>query len=297
MPLVSIITPLYRAEAFAGELARSLLAQTLSDFEWICVDDCSPDRSAERFQEAAAGLDLKLLRLAANGGPSAARNAGLRIATGRYVAFLDADDLWLPGKLERQVDFMVRHGHRFTFHDYRRMSFDGTSVGAPVRGPDAVDWSLHHRRRGLGCLTVMVERSAVPDDLFPSAAELGEDMVAEDFLAWSRLLQQGLTAYRLPEDLARYRLAPHSRSASRVRSARSVWNIYRVHEGIPFLRCAWYFLSYVASASLIRASTRPHAPRDLDECTSARRPAGLQGKPSGRAGPPGREPPIRSGPR
>jgi len=275
MPLVSIITPLYRAEAFAGELARSLLAQTLKDFEWICVDDCSPDRTAERFEAAVAGrLDLKLARLATNGGPSAARNAGLRIARGRYVAFLDADDLWLPRKLERQVEFMARHGHRFTFHDYRRMSFNGTSVGAPVRGPDAVDWSLHHRRRGLGCLTVMLDRSVVPDDLFPSALELGEGLVAEDFLAWSRLLRHGLTAHRLPEDLARYRMAPHSRSASKLRSARSVWNIYRVHEGIPFLRCSWYFLSYVLSASLIRVSTRPHAPRDVDECTPAKRPAG-----------------------
>jgi glycosyltransferase involved in cell wall biosynthesis len=273
MPLVSIITPLYRAEAFAEDLAWSLRAQTMGDFEWICVDDCSPDRSAERFLAAAGGLDLKLVRLAANGGPAAARNAGLRLASGRYVAFLDADDLWLPRKLERQVDFMDRHGYRFTFHDYRRMSFDGRSVGAPVRGPDEVDWAVHHKRRGLGCLTVMVERSMVPDDLFPSAAELGEGLVAEDFLAWSRLLRPGLTAHRLPEDLARYRLAPHSRSASRLRSARSVWNIYRVHERIPLLRCSWYFLSYVTSASLLRASTLPRVRRDPGECRPAPGPA------------------------
>ncbi len=273
MPLVSIITPLFHAEPFVEELARSVAAQTLTDSEWICVDDCSPDRSVERLQAAAPGrLNLRILRLPANGGPAAARNAGIRMASGRYVAFLDADDLWLADKLQRQVEFMVHHGHRFTFHDYRRMSFDGASVSALVRGPNVVDWDLLHKRRGIGCLTVMLERSAVPDDLFPERTELGERFIHEDFVAWSRMLQGGARAHRLPLDLARYRLARNSLSANKFRGIRSIWHIYRRCERIPFLRCAWYFLNYLVHASLIRAAASLPAHRRARAAARAVRP-------------------------
>jgi len=258
MPLVSVITPLYRAEPFLEDLVLSLAKQTFKDFEWICVDDCSPDRSVERLEKAAAGLlSLEIVRLPSNQGPAAARNSGLRVARGRYVAFLDADDLWLPEKLERQVEFMARHQHVFTFHDYRRMSHDGTSAGALVRGPDVVDWALLHKRRGVGCLTVMLERSVIPDGLFPERKELGEHTIAEDFVAWARLLRDGVKAHRIPVDLARYRIARRSRSANLFRATLSVWRIYRAHERIPLPRAAWYFFNYAVYSILRRVATRP----------------------------------------
>lgn len=257
-PLVSVITPLYRAEPFVAELVRCVLAQTFSNFEWICVDDCSPDRSVETLVNAAGDLsDLKVIRLSANRGPGFARNAGLRAATGQYVAFLDADDLWLPDKLRHQVEFMLKSGHRFTFHDYRKVSVDGALVGAVIRGPDIVDWKLLHRRRGIGCLTVMLERSAIPLGLFPDRQELGPSIIHEDFAAWARILADGSRAYRLPLDMARHRLMNTSYSASRLRGARSIWYIYRVRERIPFLRCVLFFLSYLLSAALIRVAARP----------------------------------------
>lgn len=260
MALVSVVTPVFRAEAFVPELVRCLQSQTFKEFEWIVVDDCSPDASVALIKAASPGLSLKVIRMDRNSGPSAARNAGLRAATGRYVAFLDADDLWNPDKLQRQVAFMVERGHAFTFHDYRRMLPTGAGAGALVRGPDVVDWATLHKRRGLGCLTVMLERSVVPEALFPERDELGDSFIHEDFVAWSRLLKTGLKAYRLPVDLARYRVAPNSRSSSVLQGARSVWHIYRVHERIPLLRCAWFFANYLISATVIRAQTRPSHP-------------------------------------
>jgi glycosyltransferase involved in cell wall biosynthesis len=256
MPLVSIITPLYRAVRFVPQLVESLAAQTFRDFEWVCVDDCSPDETLAALEASLRGrLDVRLVRLPVNGGPAAARNAGLRVARGRFVAFLDADDLWLPDKLQRQVDFM-RQGHRFTFHDYRPMSEDGFRAGGIVRGPDVVDWALLHKRRGIGCLTVMLDRAVIPVPLFPERSELGEETTHEDFVAWARILEQGVLAHRLPEDLARYRIAPTSRSANTLHGAWSTWHIYRVHHRIPLLRSAWYFANYVASAALLRVATR-----------------------------------------
>jgi teichuronic acid biosynthesis glycosyltransferase TuaG len=260
MPLVSVVTPVYRAAPFVGELVRCLLDQTFTDFEWICIDDCSPDDSIALIEASRGTLDLKVLRMERNVGPSAARNAGLRVATGRYVAFLDADDLWLDEKLERQVRFMIDERHTFTFHDYRRMSADGSATGALVKGPGVVDWAMLHKRRGLGCLTVMLERTVVPEALFPERDELEEHFIHEDFVAWSRLLLGGGKALRLPADLARYRIAPSSRSASTMRGARSIWHIYRVREKIPLIRCIWYFLNYVISAGSIRVATRPERP-------------------------------------
>jgi len=258
MPLVSVITPVYRAESFIPGLVHSLATQRFTDFEWICVDDSSPDHSIEALASAVDDrLTLKLVRLPVNAGPGTARNAGLRAAAGRYVAFLDADDLWLPDKLQRQVDFMLQHGHHFTFHDYRRMSFDGASIGATVCAPRVVDWAMLHKRRGIGCSTVMLERSFLPEDLFPSRDSLGSSFIHEDFAAWARILRAGIKAHRLPLDLARYRVGTPSLSANKFRGARSVWHIYRSRERIPLLRCAWYFSNYLFFASLIRLTTRP----------------------------------------
>src|SRR5690242_19257363 len=124
--LVSVITPAYDAARFIGETIASVLAQTYRRWEMIIVDDCSKDGTAAVVAAAARGDDrVKFVRSEVNRGPGPTRNEALRLARGRYLAFLDSDDLWDVDKLEKQVAFMRSTHHAFTYTSYRVISEDG----------------------------------------------------------------------------------------------------------------------------------------------------------------------------
>ena len=238
-PLVSIITPVFNAEEFLPEALRSVQSQTLCDWEHILVDDGSTDGSFELIEEAAAADSrVRLLRTRERCGPAKARNQGLECARGKYVAFLDADDLWLPEKLEKCVTWMKSNGCSLAYHDYRHISRDGKRAGALIAGPDQLDLQSLHTRRGVGsCLTVVIDLEQLPDFRFPA----DYDDLNEDFVAWLRLLRKGHIGCRLPEDLGRYRLSETSRNGNRIASAVACWRIYRNESKLPLgLALRWW---------------------------------------------------------
>lgn len=256
IPLVSVIMPAYNSAATISESIRSLQAQTFHDWVLFVVDDGSTDNTCQ-IVDGLAVLDfrIKLLVQPRNAGPAAARNRGIRCAQGRYIAFLDSDDLWRPEKLAIQLDAMQSADAAMSFHDYRQMSQNGEFMGDPIKGPDHLDWATLHKRRGVGCLTAMIDRLLVPDFLFP---EMNRDVLAEDFLAWSSLLRSGAyKAMRVPHDLAFYRLQESSRSSKRLRAVSSVWVIYRRFEKIALPRAAWFFACYLVDALRLRVKGRP----------------------------------------
>lgn len=237
-PLVSVITPVFNAANFLPETIRSVQQQTLSDWEHILVDDGSTDGSPELIKEAtAADHRLRFLRTQGRNGPARARNQGLERARGKYVAFLDADDVWLPHKLESCTKWMKSKDYSFIYHDYRHMSRDGKKTGAVIAGPDRLDVQRLHTRRGFGCLTVVIDFEKLPDFRFPANG----DGLNEDFVAWLRLLRKGPVGRRLPEDLGRYRLSETSRNGNRLASAAACWRIYRNESNLPFgLALTWW---------------------------------------------------------
>src|SRR5438309_10172922 len=146
--IVSVITPVFNAAGFLPETLRSVQAQTLRNWEHILVDDGSTDGSFALIEEAvAADPRLRLLRTRGRSGPGKARNQGLECARGKYVAFLDADDLWLPEKLKCCTAWMESDSHSFIYHDYRHLSRDGKKIGAVIAGPDRLDLHNLHTRR------------------------------------------------------------------------------------------------------------------------------------------------------
>lgn len=238
VPLVSVITPVFNAAGFLPETLCSVQAQTLPNWEHILVDDGSTDGSLQLIEEATAvDSRLRLLRTQGRIGPGKARNQGLECARGKFVAFLDADDLWLPEKLMCCTAWMKSKSHSFIYHDYRHLSQDGRKIGAVITGPDRLDFRNLHTRRGAGCLTIVIDREQLPDFRFPT----DHHDLNEDFVAWLRLVKEGHIGCRLPEDLGRYRLSETSRNGNRIASAVACWRIYRNESKLPFgLALNWW---------------------------------------------------------
>lgn len=254
-PLVSIITPVYNAARWLPDMLASVSAQTFTQWEHLLVDDGSTDGS-QSLIEAASRMDsrIRLLRTERNGGPSAARNLAIAAACGRYIAFLDADDLWLPEKLTRSVEWMSMHGYAFIYHDYCHLSPDGARVGALIKGPEILDLRTLHTRRGTGgCLSVVLDRKLISEFAFPANYRLQH----EDFYAWMSLIRRGHLGHRLPADLGRYRLSPKSRSANKLNGAYNTWLIYRDISKLPFLRAAIWWLQYAWNGFWLYRTARP----------------------------------------
>lgn len=252
---VTIITPMYNAKAWLPALFDTTRRQVFQGFEHVLVDDCSSDGTFEA-AVALAGDDarVRVLRLPSNAGPAAARNLAIDNARGRYLAFLDADDLWLPKKLDAQLRWMKQHDHSFTYHAYRHMSHDGQKLGAVVTGPDVLTLKSLHTHRGTGgCLAVMIDRQQLPWFRFPDL----QRSLPEDFLAWLAILQHGHSGHRLAEDLGRYRLTPASRSSNKWAAITAVWHLYRRVEKLPFGTALAWWLQYCWNTRKLYKRAKP----------------------------------------
>jgi teichuronic acid biosynthesis glycosyltransferase TuaG len=255
MPLVSIITPVYNAAAWLPETLASVQAQIFTDWEHILVDDGSNDSSIALI-EAASHQDprITLLHTPKNSGPAVARNIGIKAARGRFIAFLDADDLWRPEKLACIIPWMLASRYDFSYHDYRHMSHDGTHTGRLVHGPDQLTLETLHTRRGYGgCMSMVIDREYIPDMLFPPV----EPYHAEDFCLWSQLIRDGHIGHRLPSDLGRYRLSPKSRSSNKFQSALNAWYVYRNYSKLSRARCAFWWARYVWNTFWLYRFSKP----------------------------------------
>lgn len=257
--LVSVITPAFNAARFIPRVIKSVREQEGVSYEHIIVDDCSTDDSlAVLTALAAEDVRIKVIRFPVNRGVVEARNAAIAQAKGRYLAFLDADDIWLPSKLQTQLKFMQDMDIALSFTDYRFISEDGNRIGRLLRGPNKIGWSLHHMTRYIGCLTIVIDREKCP--IF-SFGNISSEYRAEDFFAWAKLIKEHRYAYRCPHDLARYSVVQHSRSSNGLRAAKSVWKLYREVERIPLVLSFFYFVFYALFSATKRVVCRPVWPR------------------------------------
>jgi teichuronic acid biosynthesis glycosyltransferase TuaG len=258
-PLVSVVTPVYNAAMYLPETCESVRAQTYAPFEHIIVDDCSHDGSRSLITKLAEqDRRVRPVFLEANYGPVIARNRGTQEANGKYLAFVDADDLWHPEKLERQIALMEHSKAALSFTDYRHMSADGSRVGFRVKGPRHISLAMHYRTRFFCCSSVMINRALVPDFSFPSIAPA---VRAEDFIAWATILRTHGSAVRCDGDLVRYRLVKQSRSSSKLRAVKSVWYLYRSVEHMSVGAALLNFSCFAVSASIKHAWAWPRLAR------------------------------------
>jgi teichuronic acid biosynthesis glycosyltransferase TuaG len=240
--LVSIIVPAYKAAAFIEGTIRSVLAQTHTTWEMLIADDCSPDGTRD-VVSAWAGRDarIQLIALERNGGPAAARNAAIQRARGRWIAFLDSDDMWLPAKLERSLAHAQAYRAALVFTGFRRITDDGSRTGGYIHVPRTLTYRQLLGNTAIATSTVLVDR-AIAGDIHM------ERVYYDDFVCWLSILKRGHVAHGLDEDLMRYRVVAKSVSRNKSKSAREVWQTYRRVEQLGLLASAWYFSRYALNA-------------------------------------------------
>jgi teichuronic acid biosynthesis glycosyltransferase TuaG len=242
-PVVSIITPAFNANRTIAQAIESVQAQTFQNWEMLIVDDVSTDDTCA-IVEKYVKVDgrIRLLRQRINGGPARTRNVALKVATGRYIAFLDSDDLWLPGKLERQLAFMAEKGAVLSYTLYRRFTGTSDQPGSLISLPRLFSYQRLLKNTGIaGCLTVII------DTEFTGPIEMPV-VRSEDYALWLSLLRRGFVAQGLMEDLGRYRVSKSSVSSNKLKTACSVWNIYRDLEKLSVPYAAWCLGNYAWNA-------------------------------------------------
>lgn len=234
MNLVSIIMPTYNCGRFIKESIDSVLAQTYDNWELLIVDDCSTD-DTEAIVRGYKDKRIHYMCNEQNIGAALTRNRALREAKGRYIAFLDADDLWLPEKLEKQVAFMGQHGYQFSYTYYSEMDSDGIDTGITVKGPFKITKAGMYAFCWPGCLTVMYDAQSI------GLIQIEDIQKNNDYALWLKICKKA-DCYLLPEVLARYRRGRSGSVSSQRISTMIKWHykLYRDAEMMQVIPSLWH---------------------------------------------------------
>lgn len=245
-PEVTIITPVYNAEDFLVETLDSILSQTFTNWEAILINDNSSDNSlaiAQHYQ--AKDSRFKIIDKKKGGGAAKARNSGIKQAQGRFVAFLDSDDVWLPEKLEKQIAFMKQKDIAFSYSSYHFLTEQGQVTGT-VKAPESITYHKLLKGNVIACLTAIYDTDKVGKVLMPDILK------RQDFGLWLKITKQGITGYGLQTPLAKYRLRTGSISHAKFNTMAYTWDLYRKVEKLSFSRSFYYISNHLITASIKR---------------------------------------------
>jgi len=244
--MISIIVPVYNVEKFITETIESVLQQNYKDWELILVNDCSTDNTLEKIA-AFNDSRIRLINQPNNQGAFAARNRGLSEAKGRFIAFLDADDLWEPEKLEHEIEFMLRENAGFVFTGYEFADSEGKGTGAVVKVPHTINFRQALNNTTIFTSTVLIDREKVSDELI-----MMPNIKSEDTATWWNILMAGNTAYGLNENLVKYRRSAGSLSSNKFEAIKRIWNLYRKIAKLSVVESALHFICWAVTAVLRR---------------------------------------------
>jgi glycosyltransferase involved in cell wall biosynthesis len=251
MPLISIITPMYNGADFIEECLTSVQAQTLGDYEHFVIDNMSTDGGADIVKRLAENDPrIKLLSNDKFKGAASTRNVGIKEATGKYIAFLDADDAWKPEKLAVQIGEMKARDLAFSWASYDVVDENGT-YQRTQEARDGSSQSLMMKETVIGCLTAVYDQEQL------GKIKMTYTAMPEDFCLWMDILREvekkDLRAAAIENSLARYRVHLNGVSAGKAKAAKAHWGALRNHLGLPLIPASIAFASYAVHALKARA--------------------------------------------
>lgn len=237
--LVSIIMPAYQCEATVEESIRSVLSQTYQSWELIIVDDASTDGTpAILTRLVTEDSRIRVITLKYNGGVAAARNHGAKSALGKWIAFLDSDDIWLPEKLEKQLSLAEKSETEFIYSGAACIDSHSQTIGRVFQVPASVSYHSLLHGNDLICSTIVLRT-----ELFLLHPMERSDL-HEDYICWLSILQEGTVAYGIQEPLILYRITAASKSGNKLKSASMAWRTFR-YIGLNSIHATWCFLHYI----------------------------------------------------
>ncbi len=244
--MVSIVVPVYHAQRFIEETMDSVLAQTYENWELLLVVDGNSDPTIaviEEYIEKKQEQRIRLLIQENNKGAALARNRGVKEAKGRYLAYLDADDLWKPQKLERELRFMQEKDVAFVFTGYEFADENAVGTGKVVHVPERLTYRQALKNTTIFTTTVMFDTEKISKDELEMP-----NMRSEDTALWWKILRSGQDAYGLDENLVYYRRPAKSLSSNKLVAIKRIWNLYRKAEKLSIPYSCYNFCFWAVNA-------------------------------------------------
>mgnify|MGYP001398047454 FL=1 len=236
MSLVSIILPYYKKINYIANTLNSILNQTYQNFEIILVyDDTKLDDLLLIEHDFKNNPKIKVIKNARNLGAGISRNIGIKHSKGEIIAFIDADDLWLPNKLEKQTNFMKENNFQFTFCDYEKR-ISNNKVIKVISPKKFLDYNDLIKSNDIGLSTVQINKNIIPDDLFPSLK------TKEDFVAWLKITKKKINAYNFSENLVIWNKVHNSLSSNFFQKISDGFKVYRDYEKFSLLKSLYFIL-------------------------------------------------------
>ena len=245
MSLVSIILPYYKKINYIANTLNSILNQTYQNFEIILVyDDIKLDDLLLIENDFKNNPKIKIIKNAQNLGAGISRNIGIKHSKGEIIAFIDADDLWLPNKLEKQTNFMKKNNFQFTFCDYEKR-VSNNKVIKVISPKKVLDYNDLLKSNDIGLSTVQINKNIISDDLFPSLK------TKEDFAAWLKITKKKINAYNFSENLVIWNKVNDSLSSNFFQKIFDGFKVYKDYEKFSLFK-SLYFLFILSKNSVKR---------------------------------------------
>ncbi len=244
-PLVSVIMPAYNAQDHVAESITSVIEQSYTNWELLVIDDVSADDSLKIITAIAEKEKrIKIFSTGTRSGSARTRNTGITQAAGKYIAFLDADDIWSKNKLERQIRFMMEKEIRFSFTDYEIIKADSSRTHKIISCPGHITYRQLLRSNAIGCLTAVYDADTLGKMYMPDIAK------RQDYGLWLNILKTGVTGYGINESLALYRTGHSALSSNKFAVLKYNWQILRKHQKLPLLQSIFYFSTFLLLKTL-----------------------------------------------
>ena len=241
MDKVSIIVPVYNCQKFLKHAVHSAQNQLYPEWEMLIVDDASTDASyAEALRLASEDSRIKVFHQPENKGVSACRNLAISQAEGRFLAFLDADDLWSREKLSKQLTFMKNNDYALSHTSYAFINSRGNVMSlGKVSVDEYVDLPRYMKTTQIGLSSVMIDRKKIPNPIFPDDKRL-----CEDARVWMHFMRKGEAFHGLDEVLTLYRIRANQLSGNKFNMAQNTLRRYWKEKNLPAYKRLYYFLNY-----------------------------------------------------